>query len=191
MDSGSLLGAVKLNNFIPWDIDGDIYISTEDMIHFQDGGMGRFILEQEGISMYGWSEDNYWDKGAGHFQLSYQGLEFELMGKKGNLTLNPGEMPTLVPFGDTWAPAHAHPGQYLRGRYGPKYLRHAQSWQFVNMANAFDRSSSRHVSRIFSKYESTNFFYQILCNICFDFLKCSKLKKMHYLTNKEFVFYRN
>jgi hypothetical protein len=58
-------------------------------------------------------------------------------------------MPTLVPFGDTWAPAHAHPGQYLRGRYGPKYLRHAQSWQFVNMANAFDRSSSQHVSTIF------------------------------------------
>ena len=142
LDSGSLLGAVKLNNFIPWDIDGDIYISTEDMGHFHEGGMGRYILEQEGISMYGWSEDNYWDKGAGHFQLSYQGLEFELMGKRGNLTLNPGEMPTLVPFGDTWAPAHAHPGQYLRGRYGPKYLRHAQSWQFVNMANAFDRSSS-------------------------------------------------
>ena len=60
------------------------------MIHFQEGGIGRFILEQEGISMYGWSEDNYWDKGAGHFQLSYQGLEFELMGKRGNLTLMPG-----------------------------------------------------------------------------------------------------
>ena len=29
----------------------------------------------------------------------------------------------------------------------------------------------------FSGYESTNFFYQILCNICFDFLKCSKLRK--------------
>ena len=107
------------------------------------------------------------NKGAGHFQLSYQGLEFELMGKRGNLTLNSGEMPTLVPFGDTWAPAHAHPGQYLRGRYGPKYLRHAQSWQFVNMANAFDRSSSRYVSTNFSLYESTNFFYQILCK---DFL---------------------
>ena len=27
----------------------------------------------------------------------------------------------------------------------------------------------------FSEHESTNFFYQILCNICFDFLTCSKL----------------
>ena len=28
----------------------------------------------------------------------------------------------------------------------------------------------------YSEYESTNFFYQILCNICFDFLKFSKLR---------------
>ena len=41
LDSGSLLGAVKLNNFIPWDIDGDIYIKTEDMHHFHTGGKGR------------------------------------------------------------------------------------------------------------------------------------------------------
>ena len=76
-------------------------------------GIGRFILEQEGISLGGWNQDNYWDKGAGHFQLSYQGLEFELMGKRGNLTLKNGEMPTLVPFGDTWAPTHRHPGKAL------------------------------------------------------------------------------
>ena len=41
LDSGSILGAVKLNNFIPWDIDGDIYISTEDMKYFQKGGIGK------------------------------------------------------------------------------------------------------------------------------------------------------
>ena len=108
------------------------------MKHFHEGGIGRFILKQEGISIFDWNEDNYWDKGAGHYQLSYQGLEFELMGKRGNLTLKPGEVPTLVPFGDTWARGHNHPGQYLRGRYGPRYLRHAQSWQFVNMDSAFD-----------------------------------------------------
>ena len=40
----------------------------------------------------------------------------------------------------------------------------------------------------YSEDESTNFFNQILCNICFDFLTCSKLrKKMSFLPNKEFV----
>ena len=29
----------------------------------------------------------------------------------------------------------------------------------------------------FSEYESTNFFHQMLRNICFDFIKCSKLRK--------------
>ena len=64
------------------------------------------------------------------------------MGKRRNLTL--GQVPTLVQFGDTWAPGHNHPGQYLRGRYGPNYLRHAQSWLFVdNMETAFDSYSSK------------------------------------------------
>ena len=142
LDSGSLLGAVKLNNFIPWDVDGDIYIRSEDIEHFHKYGMARYILESEGIEIYGWNQDNYWDIGAGHYQLRYKGLEFELMGKRGNLTLT--DQPTLVPFGHVWAPGHDHPGSYLRGRYGPNYLRHAQSWIFVqDMANAFDSYSSQ------------------------------------------------
>ena len=61
------------------------------------------------------------------------------MGKK-ILTLKPNHPPTQVQFGnDTWALVHDHPGQYLRGRYGPMYLKHAQSWRFVkDMQNAFD-----------------------------------------------------
>ncbi len=139
LDSGSLLGAVKLNNFIPWDVDGDLYISSESMHLFHANGLGRFILANEGISIFGWNEDNYWDKGAGHYQLSYKGLEFELMGKRGNLTLRPDEPPTLVQFGNSWARSHHHPGRYLRGRYGSNYLKHAQSWRFMSSMNsAFD-----------------------------------------------------
>ena len=62
------------------------------MKHFHENGIGRFILKQEGISIFGWNKDNYWDKGAGHYQLSYKGLEFELMGKRGNLTMRQGEV---------------------------------------------------------------------------------------------------
>ena len=59
-----------------------------------------------------------------------------------------------------------------------------------NIANI--RSSSRHV---FTNFPTTNlqfFFYQILCSVYFDFLKCSKLrKKLLFLTNKKFVFFFN
>ena len=79
----------------------------------------------------------------GHYQMHYNGLEFELMGKQGNLTLKTDQIPTRVQFGDTWALAHHHPGQYLRGRYGPKYLQHAQSWRFISdMSGAFDSYQS-------------------------------------------------
>lgn len=139
LNSGSLLGAVKLHNFIPWDIDGDMYIPTEHMHHFHEGGLARELLQLEGITFHGWSEDNYWDKGAGHYQLRFQGLEFELMGKRGNLTLHKDQPPTRILYGDSWVRVHDHPGQYARGRYGPRYLQHSQSWKFLeNMNGAFD-----------------------------------------------------
>jgi hypothetical protein len=139
LDSGSVLGAVKLHNFIPWDIDGDLYIPTEDMHHFHKNGTGRIILEEEGIVLHSWRDDNYSDKGAGHYQLTHGGLSFELMGKRGKLTLKEGMSPTRILVGSTWARVHHHPGQYLRGRYGPQYLQHAQSWQFLEtMENACD-----------------------------------------------------
>ena len=78
LESGSCLGAVKLSNFIPWDIDIDIEFATGDFHHFkvvyhfcvtyqekrcfqycQDGGEAKKLLEEAGISLYKYSEDMY------------------------------------------------------------------------------------------------------------------------------------
>ena len=42
----------------------------------------------------------------------------------------------------------------------------------------------------FSEYESTKFFHQILRNICFNCIKCSKMRRKKYLLgNNNFVFW--
>ena len=51
IDSGTLLGAVKFNNFIPWDVDGDVYVQTQSIFQFfQPKQKGTKSLEKEGIS---------------------------------------------------------------------------------------------------------------------------------------------
>ena len=100
----------------------------------------------EGIILHSWNEDNYGDKGAGHYQLNYLGLEFELMGKHGNLSLQYEESPTKILFGNTWCRAHNHPGQYIRGRYGKNYLKHVQSWRHVSTMKESHDSYSAHIN---------------------------------------------
>jgi hypothetical protein len=69
------------------------------------------------VSVYGRKADNYWDVGAGYFQVSHGGVSFEMMGKRGNLTLDklaaPGEPPTRILVGNVWARVHSHPGTQL------------------------------------------------------------------------------
>ncbi len=64
--------------------------------------------------MYGHKSDNYWDVGAGYFQIAFGGISFEMMGKHGNLTLDklddPKAAPTRIQVGNVWARVHSHPG---------------------------------------------------------------------------------
>ena len=60
-------------------------------------------------------------------------------------------------------------------KYGAMWIGVSSNWwlySLVKLTTCFHE---------FSKYESTNLFYQI-CSICFDFFKSSKLRKMVFFT---------
>ena len=119
-------------------------------------GTGREKLEAAGIELSGFSRDNYSDRGATSFKLHFRGMIVEMMGKRDLDQLATGQLDpwtnrhTRVNVGGVWVRTHFHPGRYARcamlclafvlativicrycrSRYGPNYLKHAQSWRY-------------------------------------------------------------
>ena len=135
--AGSALGAVKLGNFIPWDIDMDVDFCAKDFHHFRSGGKAHKILKDAGMALYHFREDRYDILGAGMFFMKYRGIMVEMLGRHQPMSreLLPPHLrhaPTRVKVGpDTWTRVPVHPGLNIRGRYGTGYLYHVQSWRFV------------------------------------------------------------
>ena len=59
-----ITGAIKLHNFIPWDIDGDIHLAENTMQHFHRNGKARKLLENNGILFHDYQKDNSADPGG-------------------------------------------------------------------------------------------------------------------------------
>ena len=137
LESGSCLGAVKLANFIPWDIDIDIEFATKDFHHFKTGGQAYADLTQAGIQLYSFKRDMYGVKDAGMFNMYYGGITVEMMGSlkplsRQTLPEHLRDSATRIEISPgLWSPVLSHPGLYARGRYGPGYLYHVQSWRHV------------------------------------------------------------
>lgn len=145
LESGSCLGAVKLGNFIPWDIDMDIVFVTKYFKHFKPGGSAHALLVRAGISLGSFSEDMYHVKGAGSFIMHYGGITVEMFGEftaisRSFLPPHLNTAPTRIQVGpELWVPVVSNPGLYSRGRYGPGYLYHVQSWRHkAGMGNSYD-----------------------------------------------------
>ena len=56
LESGSCLGAVKLNNFIPWDIDIDIGFLTSQFPLWQPDGSAAQTLAAAGLRLHSYSQ---------------------------------------------------------------------------------------------------------------------------------------
>jgi len=85
-------------------------------------------------------------KGAGSFLMFYGGVEVEMLGSLKPLSLahlppHLSHLPTRAQLApDLWVPVISNPGLYSRGRYGPGYLYHSQSWRHKEgMASSYSQ----------------------------------------------------
>ena len=81
------------------------------------------LLLPTGISVYGHSANKYGSVGTGFFQISFGGVEIELIGRRAedmSYGLQGGEgaltHPTRVRVGNLWVRTITNPGQYARSR---------------------------------------------------------------------------
>ena len=75
-----------------------------------------------GISVYGFSMDKYGSVGTGFVQISFGGVEIELVGRRakdmsfGFFHQSLLEHPTRIKVANVWTQAVTNPGQYARSR---------------------------------------------------------------------------
>ena len=142
LDHGSVLGAVKFNGLIPWDIDGDLFfLSTgidifgkkETVDYFQKNGytLSDYESPKPGV-------------GSGYVRVYFYGFNIEVWGMGGvtNTRYLPPELQKHKTFTKAnirgyWIDTVFSPGLFARNRYGRDVLKHSQSWRKVGFANSW------------------------------------------------------
>lgn len=141
IEAGSVLGAVKLRSFMPWDLDGDVTFESKDYVTFYKA-QNRF--RNKGFKLDSFEEPN--NKSFGYFLFHTPDIYFEMWGfDKFSTMFLPSELrrnPTKVNVHGVWINAQSNPGLYARNRYGPNYLKHAQSWIHLGMKSSWDQYNS-------------------------------------------------
>ncbi|XP_046403107.1 uncharacterized protein LOC124168824 [Ischnura elegans] len=172
LEAGSILGAVKMGSFIPWDIDGDATFESKDFAAYVKG---KSWFKERGFSLSSFEDPvpMYKDKPEtsiktkGYFCLNTPDIYIEMWGYH-NLSTDinstpeadserndsigtrpwrslpePNMPPTrilLTTVGDpvgVWVRVITNPGLYARNRYGPRFLRHAQSWVYLGLGDSW------------------------------------------------------
>ncbi|XP_078344664.1 uncharacterized protein LOC144630209 isoform X2 [Oculina patagonica] len=146
LDSGSVLGGVKFNGLIPWDVDGDFFVlSTEIQIfnkaetieYFQRSGYSLTEYEEPMLDGKKYMYDGY-------VKISFNAFYIEVFGTTvmSNTVYLPSELQkpetfTKANIRGIWVDTKYSPGLYARNRYGREILKHSQSWGEVGLPHSF------------------------------------------------------
>ncbi|KAG1664524.1 hypothetical protein GQR58_019769 [Nymphon striatum] len=135
INTGSVLGATKLSDMMPWDLDGDLEMMNYDYEKVYDHN-AEFI--KAGLAPREWKISKCCDKEGhfspnGYFKIG-DPLYFEVFGHEIPLSTDVylpkellGQHTKMVVHGIT-VNSQPNPGLYVRNRYGKECYKHAQSW---------------------------------------------------------------
>lgn len=131
IDSGTLLGAVKMGYFLPWDKDGDIAFMQKDYKTYYENS-DYFSDRGYSLSMF---ETNRF------FRLNTPEIILEMWGQKEiskfQLPSNMWEFPTRLKMNGIWVRGVWNPGLFARNRYGPDVFKHVQHWNVYHQRDSW------------------------------------------------------
>lgn len=146
LDADSVLGGVKFNGLLPWDLDGDFIMLSSDMTIF---GKNETIehFRNNGYTLSGYKPPKF-DKegnvGGGYVSVNFNGFYIEVWGMWDltNTQYLPPELQKHATFTKAnirghWIYTAFSPGLFVRNRYGREILKHSQSWMKVGLANSY------------------------------------------------------
>ena len=138
LDSGSVLGSVKFNGLLPWDLDGDLSLLSSDVAIFgKKETVEHFRRNGFELTKFKLTDDGYFKINFNRFYIEVWG-----MSSVSNTRYLPPELQRHATFTKTnirgkWIDTPCSPGLYARNRYGKEILKHSQSWMKWGLSNSF------------------------------------------------------
>ena len=138
LDTGSVLGGVKLNGLLPWDLDGDFIILDSDLEIFGKRETVDYFQE------HGFELTEFKLTDGGYFMINFNQFYIEVWGisRMTNTQYLPPELQRHATFTKAnirgnWIDTAFSPGLFSRNRYGREILKHSQSWIKLRLAHSY------------------------------------------------------
>ncbi|KAL9984857.1 hypothetical protein ACROYT_G007197 [Oculina patagonica] len=144
LDTGSVLGGVKFNGLLPWDLDGDMIALSSDITIFNRSETLEYF-QKNGYSLTSYKPPGPAPgEGSGYVDIVFNGFDIEVWGISPvtNTQYLPSELQkhstfTKANIRGNWIDTAFSPGLFSRNRYGREILKHSQSWRSWQLPHSY------------------------------------------------------